>query len=86
MAAPRLRCALVLDGLGLPEPTFAEKAGGSPICVVLRKPRFITAVICGVVFYPIMNSLMMAALLEMRLCVLLQDAVNLGLKWHVLAM
>jgi MFS family permease len=66
----------------------AEKAaaGGRPLSVIARQPRFITAVICGVVSYLLMNFLMTAAPLAMQMCGLSQEASNLGLQWHVIAM
>ena len=79
-------CALVLLGVRLPMPTAAELAGGRPLSVIARQPRFITAVICGVVSYLLMNFLMTAAPLAMRLCGLSQESANLGLQWHVIAM
>ncbi len=79
-------CALVLLGVRLPMPTSAELAGGRPLSVIARQPRFITAVICGVVSYLLMNFLMTAAPLAMRLCGLSQESANLGLQWHVIAM
>jgi predicted MFS family arabinose efflux permease len=78
--------ALVLLGVRLPAPSAAEIAGGRPLGVILRQPRFITAVTCGVVSYLIMNFLMTAAPLAMRLCGLPQESANLGLQWHVIAM
>ncbi len=44
------------------------------------------AVICGVVSYVLMNFIMTAAPLAMRLCGLPQETANLGLQWHVIAM
>ena len=79
-------CALVLLGVRLPVPTAAEMAGGRPLSVIARQPRFITAVICGVISYLLMNFLMTAAPLAMRLCGLSQESANLGLQWHVIAM
>jgi MFS family permease len=79
-------CALVLLGVRLPMPTAAEMAGGRALSVIARQPRFITAVICGVVSYLLMNFLMTAAPLAMRLCGLSQESANLGLQWHVIAM
>ena len=49
-------------------------------------PASSAAVICGVVSYMIMNFLMTAAPLAMRLCGLSQEASNLGLQWHIIAM
>ena len=78
--------ALVLLGVRLPMPTAAELAGGRAIGAVARQPRFLTAVICGIVSYLLMNFIMTAAPLAMRLCGLSQEASNLGLQWHVIAM
>lgn len=85
-AAVAALSALVLLGVRLPKPTSAEVAGGRPVSVILRQPRFITAVICGVVSYLLMNFVMTAAPLAMRLCGLSQESANLGLQWHVIAM
>lgn len=85
-AAVAALSALVLMGVRLPKPTTAEAAGGRPLGAILRQPRFITAVICGVVSYLLMNFLMTAAPLAMRLCGLPQESANLGLQWHVIAM
>jgi MFS family permease len=78
--------ALVLLGVRLPMPTAQELAGGRPLGVIARQPRFITAVMCGVVSYLLMNFLMTAAPLAMHLCGLSQEDANLGLQWHVIAM
>ncbi|WP_245571778.1 MFS transporter [Microvirga subterranea] len=78
--------ALVLLGVRVPMPTAAELAGGRPLGAVVRQPRFVTAVICGVVSYTLMNFIMTAAPLAMRLCGLSQESSNLGLQWHIIAM
>lgn len=79
--------ALILLGVRLPGPTAAAgKAGGRPLGTIARQPRFITAVICGVVSYLLMNFLMTAAPLAMQMCGLSQESSNLGLQWHVIAM
>ncbi|PVE23010.1 MFS transporter [Microvirga sp. KLBC 81] len=78
--------ALVLLGVRVPMPTAAEVAGGRPLSAIVRQPRFITAVICGVVSYTLMNFIMTAAPLAMRLCGLSQESSNLGLQWHIIAM
>ncbi|MFX8704287.1 MFS transporter, partial [Acinetobacter baumannii] len=54
--------------------------------LIARQPRFVLAVICGVVSYLLMNFVMTAAPLAMKLCGLSQEAANLGLQWHVIAM
>ncbi|HEX2553229.1 MAG TPA: MFS transporter [Microvirga sp.] len=78
--------ALVLLGVHVPMPTRAEVAGGRPLGAIVRQPRFVTAVICGVVSYTLMNFIMTAAPLAMRLCGLPQETSNLGLQWHIIAM
>jgi MFS family permease len=85
-AAVAALCGVVLLGVRLPMPSAAEIASGRPLAVIARQPRFITAVICGVISYLIMNFLMTAAPLAMRLCGLTQESANLGLQWHVIAM
>ncbi len=85
-AAVAAICALVLAGVRLPAPTAAELAGGRPLALIARDPRFLTAVVCGVVSYLLMNFIMTAAPLAMRLCGLSQSDSNLGLQWHVIAM
>ena len=78
--------AFVLAGVRVPEPTAAEVAGGRPLGVIARQPRFIAAVICGVVSYTLMNFIMTSAPLAMRLCGLSQETSNLGIQWHIVAM
>ena len=85
-AAVAALSALVLLGVRVPMPTAAEVAGGRPLGAIVRQPRFITAVICGVLSYTIMNFIMTAAPLAMRLCGLSQETSNLGLQWHIIAM
>ncbi len=85
-AAVAVVSALVLLGVRVPMPTAAEVAGGRPLGAIVRQPRFITAVICGVVSYTLMNFIMTAAPLAMRLCGLPQETSNLGLQWHIIAM
>ncbi|WP_407520158.1 MFS transporter [Methylobacterium oryzisoli] len=79
-------CAVVLAGVRLPVPAAQDRAAGRPLGAIVRQPRFVTAVICGVVSYTLMNFVMTSAPLAMRLCGLSQEASNLGLQWHVIAM
>lgn len=78
--------ALVLTGVRLPMPTTAEIAGGRPLSQIVRQPRFIVAATCGAVSYMLMNFLMTAAPLAMRMCGHSQESSNLGLQWHIIAM
>ncbi|MFC3216548.1 DUF2938 family protein [Novosphingobium panipatense] len=54
--------------------------------MIARQPRFIIAALCGAVSYMLMNFLMTAAPLAMRMCGHSQESSNLGLQWHVIAM
>jgi len=85
-AAVAALSAIVLFGVRLPKPTQAELTGGRAFAVIARQPRFIAAVICGAVSYMLMNFLMTAAPLAMRMHGHDQAAANLGLQWHVIAM
>lgn len=85
-AAVAALSALILLGVQLPMPTAREMAGGRPLAVIARQPRFIAAVICGAVSYMLMNFLMTAAPLAMYMCGHSQQSANLGLQWHVIAM
>ena len=84
-AAVAAASTLVLFGVRLPRPTAAEIASGRAIGEIIRQPRFIVAVVCGVVSYLLMNFLMTAAPLAMRLCGQPRESANLGLQWHVIA-
>ena len=85
-AAVAALSAIILLGVRLPMPTAQEIAGGRPLAEIARQPRFVAAVICGAVSYLLMNFLMTAAPLAMRLSGHSQESANLGLQWHVIAM
>ena len=77
---------LLLAGVRLPKPTAMGTNGGRPLSVIVRQPKFVTAVTCGAVSYMLMNFLMTAAPLAMHLQGHSQENANLGLQWHVIAM
>lgn len=85
-AAVAVLAGVVLTGVRVPMPTAAEVAGGRPLSVIVRQPRFIVAMLSGAISYMLMNFLMTAAPLAMRMCGHSQEAANLGLQWHVIAM
>ncbi|MDP4024521.1 MFS transporter [Methylobacterium sp. NEAU 140] len=101
-AAVATLAAAVLSGVRLPRPPAESALGGRPqgrtegrtegcsegrpMSEILRQPRFVVAVICGAVSYLLMNFVMTAAPLAMRLCGHAQEDANLGLQWHVIAM
>ena len=78
--------AFVLLGVRLSAPSAKEVARGRPLKVIVRQFRFVTAVVCGVVSYLLMNFLMTSAPLAMHLCGISTTMSNLGLQWHVIAM
>ncbi|WP_226810227.1 MFS transporter [Candidatus Vallotia lariciata] len=78
--------ALLLRGVRLPRLIIKEPSSGRSITRILRQPRFITAVICAVVSYLLMNFLMTAAPFAMQMCGLSQASSNLGIQWHVISM
>ena len=85
-AALAVLCAAVLAGVRLPTPKSAGASTGRPLAQIALQPRFIAAVMAGVISYLLMNLIMTSAPLAMRLCGLSQDDANLGLQWHVIAM
>lgn len=78
--------AFVLLGVRLPTPSAKEVARGRPLRVIVRQFGFVTAVVCGMVSYLLMNFLMTSAPLAMHLCGISTRMSNLGLQWHVIAM
>lgn len=78
--------AIVLFGVKLPKPTAIEIHGGRPLAEIARHSKFMVAVLCGVVSYMLMNLVMTAAPLAMRLNGLSAHSSNLGIQWHVISM
>jgi MFS family permease len=82
-----LLAAVVLTRVEIPRPSFASGAsGGRPLRVIVRQPRFIAAVACGVASYAIMNMVMTAAPLAMIMCSHSVTDATLGIQWHVIGM
>lgn len=78
--------AFLLRGVTPAEPTAASVRGGRPLREIVRQPGFATTVFSGAVAYMVMNFLMTAAPLSMHMNGLSQQAANLGIQWHVMAM
>jgi MFS family permease len=57
-----------------------------PLSLIIRQPRFIAAVICGIISYGLMNFLMTSAPLAMKLCGHDVTDSNLAIELHVMAM
>ncbi|KAB2860466.1 MAG: MFS transporter [Bauldia sp.] len=63
-----------------------RKGPGRPLAEIVRQPRFVVAVVCGVASYGLMNLMMTSAPLAMVDCGLSVSDATLGIQWHVLAM
>lgn len=63
-----------------------KAGGGRPLSEIMRQPRFIVAVVTGLVSYGLMSFLMTAAPLAMIGCGHPVGAAALGIQWHILAM
>lgn len=64
----------------------APKAGGRPLTEIMSQPRFIVAVVTGLVSYGLMSFVMTAAPLAMIGCGHPAGTAALGIQWHILAM
>ncbi|MFY8038334.1 MAG: MFS transporter [Bosea sp. (in: a-proteobacteria)] len=80
-----LMAMLVVSLLNAPAPK-KQVSGGRPLGEIMRQPRFITAVICGLMSYGLMTFLMTAAPMAMVACGHSIGEAALGIQWHVLAM
>jgi predicted MFS family arabinose efflux permease len=77
----------VLMLVDIPKPVpAASGAGGRPLGEIMRQPRFVIAVACGVASYSMMNLVMTAAPLAMVECNHSVTDATLGLQWHILGM
>lgn len=77
---------VLLSGTVLPKPAAADLKAGRPLSEIARQPQFITAAICGIASYAMMNLLMTSAPLAMKMCGLTLSDANYGIQWHVLGM
>ncbi len=78
--------AVILKGVTPAEPPVAIQSNGRPLREIVRQPGFALTVFCGAVTYMVMNFLMTAAPLSMHMHAISQQASNLGIQWHVIAM
>ena len=78
---------LVLSLLKFPRTDdAADGAAGRSLREILRQPRFVVAVACGVTAFSMMNMIMTSAPLAMIGCNHSVTEATLGMQWHVLAM
>ncbi len=77
----------VLSFVNIPKPpALPEGHKGRSLGEILRQPRFVVAVACGIASYAMMNMVMTAAPLAMVECNLSVTDATLGLQWHVIGM
>ncbi len=85
-AAVAVLAMLVLAGVKPPPIVETSTEGARPLVEIVGQSRFVVAAICGTVSYGLMNMVMTAAPLAMKMCGLQLSDSNLGLQWHVLGM
>lgn len=79
--------AVVLIGVRFKRPPAQAAAQPSGnVLTIVRQPRFIIAMLCGVVSYMMMNFMMTSAPLAMDLCGIDRTHSNTGIEMHVIAM
>jgi MFS family permease len=78
--------AVVLIFVKVPPVTVARVHHSRPLGEIVRAPRFIVAVACGMASYAMMNMVMTSAPLAMIGCGHSVTEATLGIQWHVLAM
>ncbi len=77
---------LVLVFVKVPPVASKKSDSARPLLEIVRAPRFIVAVGCGVASYSMMNLVMTAAPLAMVGCGHSVTDATLGIQWHVLGM
>jgi predicted MFS family arabinose efflux permease len=81
-----LVAAMVLQCVKIPSLAASQQKQGRPLAEIVRAPKFIVAVACGVVAYGCMNLVMTSAPLAMVGCGHSVTQATLGIQWHVMAM
>src|SRR5690606_9931316 len=77
---------VVLQFIRIPAPTAAERREEQrPLAVIARQPAFVVAVLGGTVAYGVMNFVMTATPLAMRICGHSFDSTASVIQWHVFA-
>jgi MFS family permease len=86
-SALALAAGLVLIALNIPKPPPRAAVGaGRPLLEIIRQPRFVIAVVCGVASYSMMNMMMTSAPLAMVMCNHSVTDAALGIQWHIIGM
>ena len=81
----------ILSFLRIPhEDKKQEKQGEGdderPLKEIVTQPRFMVAMMCGVVSFAMMTSMMTGTPIAMMICGFSPEQSTLGIQWHVLAM
>jgi predicted MFS family arabinose efflux permease len=78
---------LIVRRLDLPNPSTEEQHGSTrKLLQVMRQPVFIVAALGGITAYGVMNLLMAATPLAMKMCSHPYGAAMLVIEWHIIAM
>ncbi|HEY4373587.1 MAG TPA: MFS transporter [Burkholderiales bacterium] len=78
---------VVIQMIRFPVQSAAERAaGGRPLSEIMRQPVFVVACMGAVVGYGVMNLLMTATPIAMKMCSHPFDKAVLVLEWHVIGM
>ena len=85
-SACALLAAIVLMFVKIPPLPATRVENARPLGAIVRTPRFIVAVACGMASYAMMNMVMTSAPLAMIGCGHSVTDATLGIQWHVLAM
>ena len=85
-AAVALIAMVVLWQVEAPPPLPVDTPDARPLMEIVKQPRFVAAVICGVISYGLMNFNMTSAPLAMKLCGHSVTDSNLAIEFHVIAM
>jgi MFS family permease len=85
-AVAALLSATVLAGIQLPPMRRHGADRGRPLSEIVTQPLFISAALCGIISYLLMNFLMTSAPLAMHLHGHQQSAADQVIQWHVVAM
>jgi MFS family permease len=77
----------VLQFIRIPKPSESERQEAQrPLSAIVRQPAFVAAALGGMVAYGVMNFVMTATPLAMRVCGHSFEATASVIQWHVVAM
>ncbi|MBI3436423.1 MAG: MFS transporter [Proteobacteria bacterium] len=87
-AVVALVAAVVLTLVKFPRPPAVREPlpRGRALTIILRQPKFLVAIVCGIASYSMMNFVMTSAPVAMVACNHSITDATLGLQWHVMAM